>query len=59
MGVQMFVCLSVGMWRANRNPNPYTDLDEIFHAHPHLSKEGFGAGLIPPPPHLGMGGLKP
>jgi len=24
MGLQMFVCLSVGMWRANGNPNPCT-----------------------------------
>jgi len=46
MGVQMFVCLSVGMWRAIGNPNTCTNPDEIFHAHPHLSKEGFGAGLI-------------
>jgi len=52
--VCLFVCMSVGMWRANQNPNPYTNLDEIFHAHPHLSKEGFGAGLT-----LGLGGLKP
>jgi len=43
----MFVCLSVGMWRANGNPNPGTDLDEILHAHPHLSEEGFGARLNP------------
>jgi len=41
------VCLSVGMWRANGNPNSYTDHDEIFHAHPHLSKKGFGARLNP------------
>jgi len=54
MGVQMFVCLSVGMWRANGNPNPCTD-DEIFHAHPHLSEEGFGAGLTPPPPPWAWG----
>jgi len=47
MGVQMFVCLSVGRWRSNGNPNPCTNLDEIFHAHHHLSKEGFGAGLTP------------
>jgi len=39
------------MWRANGNPNPCTDLDEILHAHPHLSREGFGAGLTPPPSH--------
>jgi len=45
----MFVCLSVGTWRANGNPKPCTDLDEIFHAHPHMSKEGFGAGLTPSP----------
>jgi len=38
------------MWRANGNPNPCTDLDEILHTHPHRcdpSKEGFGAGLTP------------
>jgi len=40
----MFVRPSVGMWRANGNPNPCTDLDEISHPHPHLSKEGFGVG---------------
>jgi len=59
MGVQMFVCLFI--WRANGNPNPCTDLDEIFHAHPHLSKEDFGAGLIPGPwpLPLGLGVLKP
>jgi len=45
----LFVCLSVGMWRAHGNPNPYTDLDEIFYAHPHLSKEDFGACLTPAP----------
>jgi len=33
------------MWRVNGNPNPCLDLDEILHAHHHLSKEGFGAGL--------------
>jgi len=44
----MFVCLSVGMRRANRNPNPCTDLDEILHAHSYLPKEGFDAGLTPP-----------
>jgi len=59
MGVQMFVCLSVGMWRANGNPNPCTDVDEIFLAHPHFSKEGVGAGLIPAPFPLKLGGLKP
>jgi len=58
MGVQMFVCLSVGMWRANGNPNPCTDLDEIFHAHPHLSKEGFGPCLIFAPSPPGPGGLE-
>jgi len=49
MGVQMFVCPSVGVWRANGNPNPCTDLDEILHAHPRVSKEGFGASLTPTP----------
>jgi len=37
------------MWRANGNPNPCTDLDEILHTHPHLSKEGFVPGLTPTP----------
>jgi len=31
------------MWRANGNPNPCTDLDEILNTHPYLSKEGFGS----------------
>jgi len=46
------------MWKANGNPNPCTDLDKIFHAHPHLSKEGFGTGLTPALPPWGLGGLK-
>jgi len=59
MGVQMFVCLAVGMWRTNGNPNPCTDLNEIFHAHPYLSKKGFGPDLTPPPHPLGLWGSKP
>jgi len=56
MDVQMFVCLFVGTWRVNGNPNPCTDLDEILQTHPHLSKEGFGAGLTSCPlPCLGLG----
>jgi len=51
------------MWRANGNPNPCTDLDEILHTHPHhLCKEGFGLGLIPAPSasgHRGPETLKP
>jgi len=43
----MYVSLSVGMWKANGNPNPCTDLDKILHTHPHLSKEGFGEVLTP------------
>jgi len=39
------------MWRANGNPTPCTDLDEILHTHSYLSKEGFNAGLTPPPSH--------
>jgi len=46
------------MWRANGNPNPCSDLDEIFHAHSHLSKEGFGASLTLPPSQWPGGGLK-
>jgi len=55
MGVQMYVSLPVGMWKANGNPNPCTDLDEILHPHPHLPKEGFGEGLTPSPSPLGPG----
>jgi len=47
------------MWRANGNPNPCTDLDEILHAHRHLSKEGFGRDLPPAPsPPWALGGPK-
>jgi len=49
------------MWRANGNPNPCTNLDEILHTHPHLSKEGFSPGLTPtplPPVPLGLDTLK-
>jgi len=53
MGVQMFVCFSLGMWRVNGNPNPCTDLDEILHPYPHLSKEGFGTGLTHTPSQTG------
>jgi len=45
----MFVCLSVGMWRANGNKKPCTDLNQILHTHTHLSKEGFGLVLTQPP----------
>jgi len=37
---------------------PSTDLDEILHTHPHLSKEGFGPGVTPVPSSLGPGGLE-
>jgi len=52
MGVQMFVCLLIcgGLMEIQ---TPCTDLDEIFDAHPHLSKKGFGAGLTPSPLCLG------
>jgi len=43
MGVQMFVCKPVGMWRANGNPKTCTDLDKILQAHPYLSKKSWGA----------------
>jgi len=36
-------------WRANGNPNPCTDPDEILHAYPHLSKEGFVRPPLPSP----------
>jgi len=56
MGVQMSVCtfVSVGMWRANGNPNPCTDLDEILHINTHLFKGGFGADLTPSPNPAGL-----
>jgi len=54
----MFVCQSVGMWRANGNPNPCTDHDEILHAYSHMPKEDFGAGLTPAPSPPGPGGPK-
>jgi len=48
------------MWRTNGNPKPCTEFDEIFKTHHHPSKEGFGAGLTPAPPHpLGLRGLNP
>jgi len=56
MGVQM--SLVVGMWRANGNPTPCTDLDEILHIHPHLSKKVFGSGLPPAPYSPGPRGLQ-
>jgi len=60
--VCLFVCLSdrvsVGMWRANGNPNSCTYLDEILHAYPHLFKEGSGSGLTPAPSPPGPGGTK-
>jgi len=41
----LFVCLLVcgGLMEIQ------TNLDEILHKHPHLSKEGFGLGLTPAP----------
>jgi len=50
--------LSVGVWRANGNPNPCTDLDKILHGHPYLSKKGFDAGSTPCPLLPGNWGLK-
>jgi len=52
-----YVSLSVGMSRANKNPNPSSYLNEILQAHLHLFKEGFGASLTPLP-CLGQGSLK-
>jgi len=40
----MFVCLLVC-----GNPSCWTDLDEILHMLPQLSKEGFGPDLTPAP----------
>jgi len=52
MGVQMFVCPSVGMWRANGNPN----LDEII---PTCPRKDLVQVSPPPPQPLGLGDLKP
>jgi len=35
------------MYTAYGNLHPCTDIDETLHAHPNLSKEGFGAVLTP------------
>jgi len=59
MGVQMFVCLLVCGGLMEIQTPALIDLDEIFHAHPHLSKEGFGAGLTPDPSTLGLGAWNP
>jgi len=40
-------------------PNPCTNPDEILPAHPHLSKEGFGAGLTPAPSPWTWGAWNP
>jgi len=37
------------MWRANGNPNPCTNRDEILLAYPHLSKESFWCSFDPHP----------
>jgi len=50
--------LCVGTWRAIENANPWTDLDEIWHAHPHLFKEGFATSLTPAPSCPGPEGSK-
>jgi len=46
------------MWRANGNPNSSTNLDEILHTYPYLSKEGFGPGLTSAPLPPGPWGLE-
>jgi len=52
--------MSVGMWRSDGNPNPFTDLDKILHSHPCLFKKGFGPVLTSAPTPPGPGeGLKP
>jgi len=48
------------MWRANGNPNPCTDLDEILHTHPHLSPRKVLVQVWPPPlTPWACGGLNP
>jgi len=54
----MFVCLSVGMWRANGNPNPWTDIDEIFHAYPTCPRKVLVQVWPPPPSPPGLETLK-
>jgi len=59
--VCLSVSLSVSLWRGNGNPQSCTNLDEILHAHFHLSKKGFGEVLIPttPSPPRPRGDLEP
>jgi len=57
--VCLLICMSVGMWKANWNPNPCMDLDKTLHSHLHLSKEGFGTVLtLAPSPPRGLKLLK-
>jgi len=42
------------MWRANGNPNPCTDLDEILYTHP----QGRFWPRFDPPHPLDLGGLE-
>jgi len=58
MGVQMFVCPYVSIWRANGNPNPCTDLDQIFTHIPTFPRE-VSVQVYPAPHPLGLRGLKP
>jgi len=52
----LFVCLLVhGGLMEIQTPTLY----KILHPHPHLSKEGFGAGLNPAPFPLGLGAWNP
>jgi len=55
MGVQMFVCLSVGMWGVNGNPNPSTDHDEIFARISPPVQGRFWCRFDPRPLPLGLG----
>jgi len=58
MDIQMYVSLSVGMWRSNGNPNLCTNLDEILHAHPPAFQGRFWSRFDPAPSPLSLGGLK-
>jgi len=56
--VCLFVCLSVGVSRDMEIQTPTPIKMKFWLAYPHLSKEGFGTGLTPPPPPSGPGGPK-
>jgi len=56
MGVQVYAYLSLGMWRANGNPNSCADLYKQTHS---PVQGDFGAVLTPDPSSSGPWGPEP